>query len=303
MKSGETNYAPSGGDATGRGDATGGAIHLVATPIGNLGDLSPRARQTLSEADIIACEDTRRTGRLLELAGIQTLRPPRLVCLNEHSENQVADELIQAARQGQQIAVVTDAGTPGISDPPTKLVSLAQAHNVSVRAVPGPSAVLTALSLSGLEATRFVFEGFLPRSGKSRSSRLAELTKQPRTIVLFESPHRLTGTLADLANALGADRPAALAQEMTKLHEQVISDSLGNLVRESDQITVRGEFVIVIQGAPPPAEATDAELLVALKAEISGGATLRDAARSVAKDTGTSKRRAYALGLTLAKQH
>ena len=275
---------------------TGGAIVLVATPIGNLADLSPRAVETLAAADVIACEDTRRTGKLLELSGIQ---PPKLVCLNEHTEEEVTSELIARAQQGQLVAVATDAGSPGISDPPGPLVTAAHAAGITVSVIPGPSAVTAALALSGLNTSRFAFEGFLPRKGTSRSQRLAALAREPRTIVLFEAPHRLARTLDDLAQTVGADRPATLARELTKLHEEIVSATIGELAAQIAEgaIPAKGEFVLVIQGSPEPPEPTDEAILAALTAERADGATRSEAAQRVAEAYGIPKRRAYALAV------
>ena len=285
---------------------TTGQIVLVATPIGNLGDLSPRAAQTLAAADIIACEDTRRTGKLLELTGIQA---NALVCLNEHTEPEVTPDLLARAQAGQQVAVVTDAGTPGIADPPAQLVQAAAATGLDIDALPGPSALLAGLSLSGLPSGRFVFEGFLPRSGTARTQRLAALARESRTIVLFEAPHRLKQTLRELAEALVGDaagsahtsRPAALARELTKLHQQTIRAPLAELAElaEAESFPIKGEFTIVIQGAPETPPATDTELASALQAELSAGASVKDAAASAAANLGVPKRKAYALAVEL----
>ena len=277
-------------------EAKNGAIVLVATPIGNLGDLSPRAVETLAAADIIACEDTRRTGKLLELSGIQA---PKLICLNEHTEEEITGELIACAQQGQLVAIATDAGSPGISDPPGPLVAAAHSAGITVGIIPGPSAVTAALSLSGLNTSRFVFEGFLPRKGEARSQRLAALAREPRTIVLFEAPHRLAQTLDDLIQALGPDRPAALARELTKLHEQIVSAAIGELAEQIADSTIpaKGEFVLVLQGAPEPPEPTDEAILAALAAEQADGATRSEAAQRVADAYGIPKRRVYALSI------
>ena len=285
---------------------TAGQIVLVATPIGNLGDLSPRAAQALAAADIIACEDTRRTGKLLELTNIQA---NALVCLNEHTEPEVTPDLLARAQAGQQVAVVTDAGTPGIADPPAQLVQAAAAAGLDIDALPGPSALLVGLSLSGLPSGRFVFEGFLPRSGSARTQRLAALARESRTIVLFEAPHRLKQTLRELAEALVGDaagsahtsRPAALLRELTKLHQQTIRAPLAELAElaEAESFPIKGEFTIVIQGAPETPPATDTELASALQAELSAGASVKDAAASAAANLGVPKRKAYALAVEL----
>ncbi len=191
---------------------------LVGTPIGNLADLSPRAREALASADVIACEDTRRTGRLLELSGIG--RRPLLV-VNDHTEDSRVREVVDRVAAGERVAVVTDAGMPGISDPGERLVRAVADAGLTVEVVPGPSAVVSALVVSGLPAGRFVYEGFLPRKGSGRSVRLRALADEQRTVVLYEAPHRVAATLADLAQACGDDRPVALVRELTKLHEEV----------------------------------------------------------------------------------
>ena len=197
---------------------------LVATPIGNLGDLSPRAVSALAEADVIVCEDTRRTGRLLEHAGVAKRR---LIVANEHAEASAAAEVGRLLAAGATVAVVTDAGTPGISDPGARLVRAAIEGDHPVTVVPGPAAAVAAVVLSGLPADRFVMEGFLPRRGHERAERLAALAGERRTTVLYEAPHRLARTLADLVATLGPDRPVAVCRELTKLHEEVWRGSLG----------------------------------------------------------------------------
>ena len=197
---------------------------LVATPIGNLGDLSPRAVSALEEADVIVCEDTRRTGRLLEHAGVAKRR---LIVANEHAEASAAAEVGRLLAAGATVAVVTDAGTPGISDPGARLVRAAIDGDHPVTVVPGPAAAVAAVVVSGLPADRFVMEGFLPRRGHERAERLAALADERRTTVLYEAPHRLARTLADLAATFGPDRPVAVCRELTKLHEEVWRGSLG----------------------------------------------------------------------------
>ena len=269
---------------------TAGALVLVATPIGNLGDLSPRAVEALAGADAIACEDSRRTGRLLEHAGVT--RPPLLV-VNDHTEASRVAEVLARLDRGQRVAVVTDAGTPGISDPGERLVRAAAAAGHVVEVVPGPSAAVAALVASGLPTGRFVFEGFLPRRGAGRSERLAALAGERRTIVLYEAPHRLARTLADLADALGADRAVAIARELTKLHEEVWRGTLGGARARADEGTPRGEFVLVIAGGPEPAPPGAEEVAAALRDELASGASTRDAATTVAERFGVPRRRVY----------
>lgn len=271
---------------------SGGALVLVATPIGNLGDLSPRAVDELARADAVACEDTRRTGRLLEHAGV---RARALLVVNDHTEAARVREVLERLDRGERIAVVTDAGLPGISDPGERLAAAAAAAGHRVEVVPGPSAALAALVVSGLPAGRFVFEGFLPRKGSGRTARLAELAGERRTIVLYEAPHRLARTLDDLAAALGPTRRVVLARELTKLHEEVWRGTLEGAVAHSDEIAPRGEYVLVIDGAPEPAAPDDEAVLVALAAERAAGRSTKDAVAAVSGRLGVPRRRVYEL--------
>ena len=272
-------------------DVTGRLV-LVATPIGNLGDLSPRAVEALAGADLVCCEDTRRTGRLLQHAGV---RVPGLLVVNDHTEASAVDRVIARLRAGEKVVVVSDAGMPGISDPGERLVAAAVADGWPVEVVPGPSAALTALTGSGLPAGRFVFEGFLPRKGSGRTERLAALASERRTAVLYEAPHRVARTLADLLDACGPDRRVVLARELTKLHEEWWRGTLTEAVTHVTETESRGEHVLVLDGAPPPGEVTDERILVALAAERAAGASTRDAAAAVAVSLGVPKRRVYDL--------
>lgn len=276
---------------------TAGALVLVATPIGNLGDLSPRAVEALAVADAVACEDTRRTGRLLQHAGV-TARV--LLTVNDHTEASAVRDVLDRLDRGERVAVVTDAGTPGISDPGERLVRAAAAAGHVVEVVPGPSAVIAALVASGLPTGRFVFEGFLPRKGSGRRERLAVLAGEPRTIVLYEAPHRLARTLTDLAEALGAERRVAVARELTKLHEEVWRGTLAGAATWAAD-GKRGELVLVIDGAPPPVDASDEEIDAALRAALDAGASTRDAAADVASALRVPRRRAYAHALRLSR--
>jgi 16S rRNA (cytidine1402-2'-O)-methyltransferase len=265
---------------------------LVATPIGNLGDLPPRAAAALAEADCICCEDTRRTGRLLQLAGIERKAP--LVRVDDHTEAARIPQLLDRVRRGERVVVVTDAGTPGIADPGERLVRAAAREDLPVEVVPGPSAAVTALVASGLPTGRFVFEGFLPRKGAARGERLAELAAERRTIVLYESPHRAARTLADLAAALGADRRVAVGRELTKLHEEVRRSTLAEAAAWAAAKEPVGELVLVIEGAPAPDASTDEEVASAVEVALGEGLSARDAAARVAGDLGVSRRAAYA---------
>ncbi|HJO79060.1 MAG: 16S rRNA (cytidine(1402)-2'-O)-methyltransferase [Acidimicrobiales bacterium] len=272
-----------------------GLLTLVATPIGNLGDLSPRAVEVLSGADLVACEDTRRTGRLLSHAGITG---SDLLRVDQHTEERAADTVIGRLAEGAAVAVVTDAGTPGISDPGERLVQRVLEAGFEVSVVPGPSAPVAALVVSGLSTTRWCMEGFLPRGGAARAGRLAELAIEERTMVLFESPHRLEGTLSDLTEAFGGQRPIAVVREVTKLHEEVWR---GTLSEALDWIAtpVKGEIVLVVGGAPPTDGADDERICTLLAEAKSTGASTRDAAEEVARRLGVSRRRAYRLALEL----
>ena len=275
------------------------AVILVGTPIGNLGDISPRAVEALRDADVIAAEDTRRTRPMLTALGIPA--GGRLVSFHGPHEAELAAKLVaRIVERGERLVCVTDAGMPGISDPGERLVTAALAAGVAVEVVPGPSAALAALVVSGLPTARFVFEGFLPRKGRQRAVRLAELKAEERTVVLFEAPHRLEATVADLAVALGPDRPVAVAREITKRFETVWRGTLGQAVSEEGP-EARGEQVIVLGPAPPAvgAEPDDEEIESALRAELAAGASTRDAATVVANRLGVTRRRAYALANSL----
>jgi 16S rRNA (cytidine1402-2'-O)-methyltransferase len=271
-----------------------GRLVLVATPIGNLGDLSPRAVAALADADVVACEDTRRSGRLLSAAGV-TAR--RLVVVNDHTERAAADELVGIIRRGGVVALITDAGTPGIADPGERLVAAVVDAGLEVDVVPGPSSPVAALVLSGLPAGRFVMEGFLPRRGPERAARLAEIAAERRTSVILEAPHRVVRTVEDLAGVCGPARRVALCRELTKLHQEVWRGSLGDAAGHLDEVAPRGEYVLVLDGAPPPDGPSDAELTAALAAEREAGASTRDAVDRVATASGASRRRVYALAV------
>ena len=269
-----------------------GRLVLVATPIGNLADLSPRAVEALAEADVIVCEDTRRTGRLLEHAGVVRRR---LVVANEHGEAAAAAQVARLLGEGATVAVVTDAGTPGISDPGERLVRAAVAGGHLVTTVPGPSAGISALVVSGLPAGRFVMEGFLPRKGGERTARLQELAGERRTVVLYEAPHRLARTLADLAAAFGRDRSIVVCRELTKLHEQIWRGTLSEALDHTSEVAPRGEYVLVVAGAPDSDEPDDEAIRAALADRSASGQDRRTAIVAVAQELRIPKRRVYAL--------
>jgi 16S rRNA (cytidine1402-2'-O)-methyltransferase len=268
---------------------------LVATPIGNLGDCSPRAAAVLRDADVVACEDTRRTRALLSHLGIPAGR--RLRAVHGHNEAAAARRVVADVRAGRTVAYVSEAGTPGISDPGARLVRAVVAAGLPVSVVPGPSALIGAVAVSGFDCRRFAFEGFLPRRGRARRARIEALAAEERPFVCFEAPDRVAATLAELATACGADRPAVVVRELTKLHEEVRRGTLGELAATGPP-EPRGEHVIVVDAAPPPpvdAEAVHAALVEALTA----GMSRRDAAAHVATTLGVPRRAAYEMALSL----
>ncbi|HEY8520907.1 MAG TPA: 16S rRNA (cytidine(1402)-2'-O)-methyltransferase [Gammaproteobacteria bacterium] len=240
------------------GNDGAGTLYVVGTPIGNLSDLTPRAREVLARAAVVAAEDTRRTQGLLSRIGLNV----RLIAFHEHNERERTPELVEALARGESVALVSDAGTPLISDPGWRLVRDARARGIRVVPVPGPSAVIAALCAAGLPTDRFVFEGFLPRRAAQRAERLAALAREPRTLVFFEAVHRLPETLAAMAERLGAEREAVLARELTKVHESFYTGTLGELAaRAGADIPLLGEFVILVHGAEEAGSAEDAEAL------------------------------------------
>jgi 16S rRNA (cytidine1402-2'-O)-methyltransferase len=270
-----------------------GELVLVATPIGNLGDLSPRAAAALGDADVVCCEDTRHTGAMLKRLGI-TAR--QLKSLHAHNETERLPWLLSELASGHTIALVTDAGTPAVSDPGERLVVAAVEAGFRVTAIPGPSAVLAAVVVSGLRLDRWRYEGFLPRSGPSRRARLADLASSPCPSVVYEAPHRVAATLADLAGACGEHRRVAVCREMTKLHEEVLRLSLAEAVAHFAEVAPRGEFVLVVDGMPEAdnAEAPDAaELAAEVDSLVASGLSRRDAVRDVSLRRGIGRSVVY----------
>jgi 16S rRNA (cytidine1402-2'-O)-methyltransferase len=268
----------------------GGTLYVVGTPIGNLEDLTPRAARILGEVDVVAAEDTRRTRGLLTHLGLHT----RLVSLPAVGERARAESVLNELRAGRDVALVTDAGMPGVSDPGQFLVSRAIEDGLQVTVVPGPSAVLHALVASGLPSDRWAFEGFLPRKGRERTDRLATLAQDERTTVVFESPRRVGATLEDLAQALGIDRRAAVCRELTKLHEEVVRGTLGELAASYADREVRGEVGIVIEGGDPAVPDIDDETLAeAARVLTATGVRAREAASEIAKRHGVPANRVY----------
>lgn len=276
-----------------------GKLFVVATPIGNLDDLSMRARGVLANVALIAAEDTRRSGRLLQHFGIHT----PLASLHDFNERAASGGIIGHILHGEDVALVSDAGTPLISDPGYRLVGAAHEHGIEVVAVPGPSAVTAALSICGLPVNRFAFEGYLPDRAAARRAFLATLATEPRTLVFFETPHRIEAALADLAATFGAGRRASIARELTKHFETVRRDTLDGLrhwLRDDAQQRL-GEFVIVVEGAPevPPADEAEARRVLGILLRYLG---VRDAAAAAAEVTGLPRRTLYALALAMRPQ-
>ena len=268
-----------------------GMLYLVPTPIGNLGDISIRCRQTLEEADFIAAEDTRVTMKLLNHLGIKK----SLVSYYEHNKAMKGDMIVERILSGETCALVSDAGSPAISDPGEELVKQCAQAGITVCAIPGPCAVITALSISGQATGRFCFEGFLSTAKKSRREHLESLAGEKRTMIFYEAPHKLMATLEDMAEAFGEDRPISLCRELTKLHEEVIRTTLGGAIALYSQQAPRGEYVLVLAGAPeeetaaPTAE--DAAAHVAKLME--GGMSRKDAIKQTAKDLNLPKNVVY----------
>jgi 16S rRNA (cytidine1402-2'-O)-methyltransferase len=264
-----------------------GRLFLVGTPIGNLGDLTERARETLADADLVAAEDTRRTGRLLSHLGIEA----RMISLFEGNERERTERLMDELRGGARVALVSDAGMPSVSDPGFRLVRACAEEGIDVTVVPGPSAVTAALAVSGLPTDRWVFEGFLPRRAAERRARLRELTDERRTVVLFESPRRLVATLREVLEEMG-DRGVAVARELTKLHEEVLRGRVSEVLESLDGAEPKGEVVLVLAGAEPEAPPLG-ELVDEARALVEGGMRKRDAATDVAGRRGASANAIY----------
>jgi 16S rRNA (cytidine1402-2'-O)-methyltransferase len=266
-----------------------GTLFVVATPIGNLEDLSPRTRQTLAEVDLVAAEDTRHTGRLLSHLGVKT----RQIALHEHNEARAAAAVIEQLKHGKSVALVSDAGTPLVSDPGYRLVRAAHENGIKVTPVPGPSAVTAALSICGLPTDRFAFEGFPPAKTVARRKWLQARAADERTLVFFEAVHRIAATLADMVDVFGADREAFLGRELTKLHEQCVVGSLSELLDDVGDGTIasKGEFVVAVRGASLPAGSSlEVDRLLAELLEL---VPARQAAAIAARITGSRRNALY----------
>ena len=277
-----------------------GMLYLVPTPIGNLGDISQRCRATLESADFIAAEDTRVTLKLLNHLGIKK----SLVSYYEHNKAFKGDQIVERILNGETCALVSDAGSPAISDPGEDLVKQCAAAGIVVCAIPGPCAAITALSISGQSTGRFCFEGFLSTAKKSRRSHLESLKKETRTMIFYEAPHKLLSTLEDLAEAFGEDRGISLCRELTKLHEEVVRTTLGEAIRKYAESPPKGEFVLVVAGAPEeiPEVATESDAAARVAQLMAEGLSRKDAVKQTAKELKLPKNVVYDAALALDEE-
>lgn len=283
-------------DDGGRSGGGAGRLVLVATPLGNLGDISRRALELLATADVVYCEDTRHSSTLFSAHGIAVNR--RLHALHEHNEASKCEELIDRVRQGQVVVVISDAGTPGISDPGSRVVAAVADAGLIVSTAPGPTALVAALTISGLPTDRFVMEGFAPRKAGERDLLFQQWEHDERTIVFYESPQRLLSTLEQLATRFG-QRRIAVARELTKLHEEVIRGTVDEVVAILKARDILGEIVVVLEGAAAVSAVDEETVRSALREHLAGGATVRDAVALVADELGVAHRTAYQMALTL----
>lgn len=272
-----------------------GILYLVPTPIGNLGDISIRARQTLEAADFIAAEDTRVTLKLLNHLGIKK----SLVSYYEHNKAMKGDKIVDRILAGETCALVSDAGSPAISDPGEDLVKQCAEAGITVCAIPGPCAAITALSISGQSTGRFCFEGFLSTAKKSRREHLDALRGETRTMIFYEAPHKLLSTLADMAEVFGGDRPISLCRELTKLHEEVVRTTLGQAVATYTETPPKGEFVLIVAGAPEVKKetATEGDAAARVAQLMAQGVSRKDAVRQTAAELGLPKNVVYDIAL------
>lgn len=271
-----------------------GKLYVVATPIGNLGDLSPRAVETLSSVDFIAAEDTRVGAKLLNKFDI---KKPQISYF-EHNKRQKGQYIASRILEGESCAIITDAGTPAISDPGTDLVDICRDMDIEVASVPGPSAIITALSISGMDCGRFCFEGFLSTAKKSRIKHLEETAREPRTLVFYEAPHKLLRTLEDMREYYGGDRRIALCRELTKLHEEVVRTTIAQAVEKYTETPPKGEFVLIVEGWNPQEGESDGtpsidDMLKEVAALTEGGKPMSSAVKETAAKYGISKNALY----------
>lgn len=271
-----------------------GTLYLVPTPIGNLGDISPRMAQTLEQADFIAAEDTRVSIKLLNHLGIKK----QMVTYHRHNTESSGQSILDRLLAGESCALVTDAGMPAISDPGEELVALCAGQGVKVECIPGPCALVTALAVSGQPTGRFTFEGFLPMNKKNRRAHLESLRQEERTMLFYEAPHKLCATLKDLVEVFGPERPISLCRELSKLHEQVLRTTLGEAQTYYDANPPKGEFVLVIRGAQPSQEqevTLEDGLALVERLRAEEGLSARDAVKRAAKELGLSRNELYSL--------
>ena len=273
-----------------------GTLYVCGTPIGNMGDASFRLVDTLRDVDLIAAEDTRQTAKLLARHGLET----KLMSYHAHNLAGRTPAIVRMLEEGSAIALVSDAGMPGISDPGYELIAEAIRAGIPVVPIPGPSAFVAGLVVSGLPTDRFVFEGFLPREGKARRRILKAIAHEPRTLVFYEAPHRLADPLADMSALFGAERPAAVARELTKQHEEVQRGPLAELAQWAAEREVRGEIVLVVGGSPTPEEKPEGDWEETLRRLLDDGLSTQDAAKQVAKTHGIPRRQAYQRALEFA---
>ena len=267
-----------------------GILYLVPTPIGNLGDISRRMAETMAEADFLAVEDTRVTVKLLNHLELKK----SMVTYHRHNAESAGQTILNRILGGESCALVTDAGTPAISDPGEDLVALCARHGVEVISIPGPCAMVTALSVSGLPTGRFTFEGFLPLNKKNRRAQLEGLAEEQRTMIFYEAPHKLLATLADLADCFGGDRRVAVCRELTKLHEQVLRTTLAQALAHFEETAPKGEFVLVIEGAQPKAAEADPDAALARVLQLrEEGLSLKEASAQAAAEFGLKKKALY----------
>ena len=274
------------------------ALVVIGTPIGNLGDISERAIRELREVDLICCEDTRRTRKLLSLLNI-TPRP-ELEVLNEHNEEKRANEILNRITAGLRVALVTDAGMPGIADPGQYLIKSAIDHEINLEIVPGPTAGIVALIASGLPTSRFVFQGFIPRKGEERQRRIEEIARDDKTTVIYESGKRIERTIEDLLNVCGDEREAIIARELTKMHEEIQRGTLRLLHTKMSDISTKGEFVLILSGFSEDHYVSDSHLKEELQEIIGSGKSKRDAVKELTSKYQLSKRRVYDLSIEIS---
>ena len=268
-----------------------GMLILVPTPIGNLGDISPRAAEALAQADFIAAEDTRVSIKLLNHLGLKK----QLVSYHEHNKQESGPHILSRLQNGESCALVTDAGTPAISDPGEDLVRLCRENGVPVTAIPGPCAAITALAMSGLPTGRFTFEGFLSVNNRSRREHLQSLLEETRTMIFYEAPHKLLTTLGDMQEAFGADRPICLCRELTKLHEEAVKTTIDQALSYYQENSPRGEYVLIVGGAAPKVQAAPSmeACIGRVNALRQSGLSMKDAVKQVSKDAGIPRNTLY----------